>query len=152
MKRRSPSRRCSWSSAPLEGVERVADQVGAGGLDRELVVVVERDDELRMAPQRVADDAARSEQVTGPLGGTRVVAERDRERRRPGRTLGQAPELQEAEIGVGRLRQPAEDDREQLAHHPGAPGEAGGELPHRGARALDVGEAERRQPLLGRLG
>ena len=37
-------------------------------------------------------------------------------------------------------------------HDAGAPGEPDGELPHRGSRALDVGEAERGEAFLGRLG
>ena len=103
-------------AAPLERVERVVDELGAGRLDVERVVVVEHVDELGMASQRVADDPARTEEVTGALGGTRMVAEGDRERRRAGGPLGEAPELEQAEVGVGRLRQPVEDHREQLAH------------------------------------
>ena len=114
LNRRSPSRRCSWSprhssvsSASATSSVRVAS-------DREDVVVVEHVDELRMAAHRVADDAARAEQVAGPLGGAGLVAEGDRERRRAGRTLGQASELQQAEVGIGRLGQPPEDHRQQL--------------------------------------
>ena len=102
-------------AAPLERVERVGDELGAGRLRREGVVVAEHVDELGVAAQRVADDPARSEEVAGALGGARVVAERDRERRRPGRALGQAPELQQPEVGVGGLREPLEDHRQQLA-------------------------------------
>ncbi len=139
-------------AAPFEGVERVADEIGAGCLDVQGVVVVEHVDELRMASHRIADDPARSEEVTGPLGGSRMITEGDRERRGPGGPFGQASELEQAEVGIGGLRQPAEDHREELTHHTRAAGQTGGELAHRGPRALDVGEPERGQAFLRRLG
>ena len=102
-------------AAPLERVERVGDELGARGLDRERVVVVEGVDELRVAAQRLADDPARPEEVARALGRAGRVAERHRQRRRPGRSLGQPPQLEEPEVGVGRLREPLEDDGQQLA-------------------------------------
>ncbi len=152
LNRRSPSRRCSWSprhsrvsNASATSSARVASAPRASSSSSTSTNSGWR----RM---RVADDPARSEQVAGALGGARMVAEGDRERGRPGGPLGQAPELEQPEVGIGGLRQPAEDHREELAHHPRAAGQTGGELADRGTRALDVGEPERGQPFLRRLG
>ena len=90
--------------------------------------------------------------MAGPFGGAGRVAERHRQRRRSGGSFHQPPQLEEPEVGVGRLRQPLEDDRQELLHDPGPAGEAGGQLPHRGAGALDVGEAEGGETFLGGLG
>ena len=95
--------------------------------------------------------AARAEEVTGAFGRTGRVAEGHRQRRRAGRTLGQATELEQPQIGVGRLREPLQDHRQQLLHQAGAPGQAVGQLAHRGPGAFDVGEAERGEAFLGGL-
>ena len=50
---------------------------------------------------------------------------------------------EQPEVGIGRGRQPAEDRRQQLLHDARAAREAGGQLAQRGARLLDVVEAER---------
>ena len=137
---------------PLERVEGVGDEVGARALDREGLVVVEGVDELRVPPQGLADDPAGAQEVARALGRPGRVAEGHRQGGRSRRSLDQSPQLEEPEVGVGCLRQPLEDDGEHLAHDAGAPREPVGELPHRRSRALDVGEAERGEAFLGRLG
>ena len=75
------------------------------------------------------------------------------QRRRPGRPFGQPAQLEEPEVGIGGLATatPRITGRSSL-HDPRPAGEAGGELAHRGAGALDVGEAERGEALLGGFG
>ena len=80
------------------------------------------------------------------------VAERGGEERRTRRPFGQSPQLQQAEVGIGRLGEPLEDHRQQLLHQLRAAGQAERELTDRGARPLDVGEAEGGQAFLRGLG
>ena len=155
LNRRSPSRRCSVVAAPLERVERVVDELGARASRRASVVVVaERVDELGLAAQRLAD-APGSTRGGGTCARPRPATSRnvDGERRRPGRALGQPPQLEQAEVGVGGLRQPLRGSRAAAAASAASVRVSPrGELAHRRAGALDVGEAERGEALLGRLG
>ena len=91
------------------------------------------------------------------LGGGGVVPGRQRLRalsncaERAGELLGppavarQVAHVEEAEVGVGALREPAEE-RQHLLHRKRGAGEPAGQLPHRGSRAQTVGEAEGGEP------
>ena len=68
--------------------------------------------------------------------------------RAPVVALGEPAQREQAEVGIGCVREPAEHRREQLLHDARAAGEPGGQLVERGARLLDVAEAERGQPFL----
>ena len=99
LERREPeevARRDAQELAPLEAaearapllrvaratqrLERRVDELAAVRSRHEIVVVAEDVDELGLAPQRVADDAARPEDAARPLGGAGRVAERSRPR------------------------------------------------------------------------
>ena len=102
-------------AAPLEGVERVGHQFVAC-LDRERGGIVELVDELGVATQRVAHHPARAEQPARASRRAGHVAERGGQRRRTSGSLGEAAELEQSEVGVGGLREPFEDEGEQLLH------------------------------------
>ena len=118
-------------------------------LATERVVVAESREEVGLAVQREPEQPARSEHAARALRRDRRLAEGVGERRRARGAFGEPAQLQEPEVGVGRVGEPSEHDREQLAHHARVPGEAGAELAQRVARARDVGEAERAEPFLG---
>ncbi len=152
LNRRRPSRRSLGSRRHPSVSIATCDQLLVRRLATERVVVAELVDELGVAAERLADDPRRPEQRAGAFGRARRVAERRGERRRPGGAFGEAAQLEEPEVGIGRRRQPLQDERQQLLHQLGAPGQAVGELVDRGAGAVDVGEAEGGQAFLGRVG
>ena len=79
------------------------------------VVVAERVDELRVAAQRVADHAARPEERARALGGAGESRNVVREDGRTRRALGQAAQLQQPEVGVGRARRATRGSRAAAA-------------------------------------
>ena len=68
------------------------------------------------------------------------------------RTGQQVADEEEPEVGVGRLRQPVEQQREQLVHEPAGAVQAAGQLLHRRLRPAGVDEAEGAEASGGRFG
>src|SRR5262249_29716066 len=102
--------------APRQGAKRLLHQLVTRLLAGERIVVAERLDEVWLPPEGVAEQTARAEQPAGALGGLWRFPERAGERRRTGFALGEASQLEQAEVGVRRPRQPAQDHRQQLLH------------------------------------
>ena len=141
---RCSPRHSSVSSASSTSSARVL-------LGRHQVVVAERVDELRVTTERVTDHSARSEERARALGGARRVAER-------------AWRANDERAGPSASRRSCRSPRSGSGvseSHSRITGSSccisferrvrpNGELADRGAGPLDVGEAERGQPLLGR--
>ena len=113
------------------------------------MVVAQRLHELRLTSKGVAEHAARTEQLAGPLRGARRVAEHQGQVRGACRTFGEPAQLQQREVGVWRGRAPFEQQWQQLLHQLRGAGEAAGELLERGPGRAQVEVAERGQPFLG---
>ena len=134
---------------PRDGVERRSSTRSSQRLGAQPVGVGEPLDEVGVGHEHVAEVPARAEQegeVPGDLG---RVAEGDGQRGGALLARRQPAEAEEAEVRIRRGRQPVEEQREQLLHHPRRAGEATGELGDGLAGALHVGEAEGLEPLGG---
>ena len=82
-------------------------------------------DQLGLPVEAVDEQAARC-RAAGTAGGPPPASRgtwRPAARRRCGR-VGQRPQAEQAEVGVGRLRQPVEQQRQHLLHQPRRPGQA----------------------------
>ena len=109
-------RRADSVRAPLEGLERGVHQLVGRALPHEPIVIAKELDDFGLAQQRVAHEPARSEHSTHPLRRARRLAEGRGERLRPGGSFSELAQLEQAEIRVGCIRQPVEDDGQQLLH------------------------------------
>ena len=129
LNRRSPLRRAAVSpTRHCDRRERLFDELVRGSSPPEHVVVAQVGDELGLTTERVAEEAARSEDAARSFGGAGSLAERRGEVAGSGRPFGEPAELQEREVGVGRLRAPLEQDRQQLAHQARGAGQTPGQL------------------------
>ena len=138
--------------APVERADRGLDELGARALVGHEGIVGERVDDLGMPVQCETEHPRRAEDATRPFGGDGRLAETACERGRACVSLRKPAQLQQAEVGVGRDRQPSENRRQQLLHDAGAARQSCRQLLQRGARLRDVAEPECTQALLrGRL-
>ena len=113
--------------------------------------IAERVDHVGVPAQELAEHAARAEQPAQALCDLRRLAERGGQLHRALRTRREVAQAQQAEIRIGRRRQPIQQERQQLLHEPRRAREPAGQLAHGLARAFHVGEAEGRQASRGRL-
>ena len=67
------------------------------------------------------------------------------------RAAGEGPKPDETLVGVGRLGEPVEQERQQLLHEPRGAGQAPRELTQGLAGPVGIGEAEGGEPLLGSI-
>ncbi len=105
-----------------------------------------------LAPRTSPSSALVPSRLAQAPGDVGAVPEDVRQRRRPpvaGRQLAQA---QQPQVGVGRHREPVEQQRQELLHHPRGPRQAPGELAHRSPGPLGIGEPEAGQRAGRRLG
>ena len=151
LKRRSPARRCPGRRA-TQGLERVADELLGCRSRAEHVVVAEQLDELGLAEQSVADDAARTEDAADALRGARHVAERRRERRGAGGPSASRRSCSSPRSGSGDSDSQSRITGRSCCITREPRVRPCGELAERGARVRRVGEAERREPFFGGLG
>ena len=135
---------------PCERLRRDRDElVAATGRKEGLIGEVEND--LGLAQKRVAHDPAGAQDTARSSGRRGRVTEGRGERGRARRPFGQSPELQQAEIRIGRRREPIEHDGEQLVHHPRRTPESVLELVQRASGVFRVDETERAQSFFDRL-
>ena len=98
----------------------------------------------------VGREACGADELAEPSGGLGRLTERSRELGRAVGVVEQVAYVEQPEIRVGALRQPAEEQGQDLLHQPRRTGEAAGQLAHRCAGALPVGKAEGAEPGLDR--
>ena len=67
----------------------------------------------RPSPSSRLDPSTRQTRSAAPVESRNVT----RQGGRAGRAFGEPPQLEQAQVGIGRGRQPVEDDREQFLEH-----------------------------------
>ena len=100
----------------------------------------------------VGGQPGRADQVAQLARRLRRLAEGAGDLGRPARVAAQVAHVEQPEVRIGALRQPPEQERQDLLHQPRRAGEATGQLAYRRPRAQPVGEPERAQPRLDGAG
>ncbi len=135
----------------VQSLTRLGHQgvTGGGG---EGHVVADGGDQLGIALDGLDQGPARSEQQAQAPGGFGGFPEGgDQERALVG-VHDEVAQAEEPEVGVGREREPVEDERKELGHEPGAARQATGEVLHRSPGPRGVGEPEGGEASGHRLG
>ena len=136
--RRTVPTLASWSGLESSRPNSRSISASRGLMSPSNGVVGEPGHELRYPVDQLADEAAGAEQQAQPLTRQRVVLEHG-DQCRVVRCVGQEdPQLIEAEVRVGRYRQPVQEQGKHLVHRPRAPTQTRGQLFERLARRLDI--------------
>jgi hypothetical protein len=133
--------------SPREGAHGGIDELGLG-MGAKLLGVRQTGDEVDVALEDVGGEPAGTDEGRQPPGRLRRLAECPGEGLGSSAIAGQVAHAEQAEVGIRRVGEPRQHERQHLLHEARRAGQAARQILDGRSCAIAVGEAEGAQPFL----